>query len=327
MSEIGHNGGPPIIRGNDGWIAISRAIRAHWLVGFGQPVAPMDPTRGAHSRSEAFIDLLMECRYEAGTVNNGGRRMILQPGQLVGAISWLAARWNWTPKTVRGWLDKLQEDGMIDREIENQGKQAAVITVCNYSEYQLVQEQPGQAQGNQRAIKGQTKGNIYKDKQRNKGTKEQEETLPLIADAREERAIVNRRVAKTCFVKWQEFTKQVGLRTPRDSTYEVFGKKIATRLFEHAAPPKGEQEMMAVFDLALVNIGRSKFLRGMTTEFSADLKFLCQRESFAKIINGDYGNGAHAVTSTGEPEESEHERQLALIKAQRERERLEDGLS
>jgi len=152
----------------------------------------MDGTLGALSRAEAWQDLIMECRYSAGTISNGGRKMEILPGQLVGAISWLAKRWNWTPKTVRWWLDKLEIEGMISfsekfKERGNQnGKQAQIITVCNYSEYQKVEIQQRQTQGHtngqQTANEGQTNGNIYKD---NKGTKEQGNNTPASQEAGE----------------------------------------------------------------------------------------------------------------------------------------------
>lgn len=322
---IGHNGGPPMIRGNDGWIAISRAIRTHWLVGFGQPVTPMDGTRGAHSRSEAFIDLLMECRYEAGTVSNGGRKMTLQPGQVVGAISWLASRWNWTPKTVRLWLDKLQQDGMIERAADqHQGKQAAIITVCNYSEYQLLQEQQWQAKGTQGAGKGHTKGNSTKDKQGNKGTKEQEETplAPLqgelvgavddASEAKAKRKAINREAAHQAFTEWKTFAKRIGLTVPRDSSFQTFGQKMAARMYQHADVPKGIDEMLAVWRLAMSMVERSKLCRGMTPrKFYADLKFLCQPESFDRLITGGYGNGAahSGPPSQIDPEHDDRQRQ------------------
>jgi hypothetical protein len=189
MRRIGDNN-PPADQ-NGGWIAVRRAMRDHWLVGFGQPVKPCDPDRGAYSRAEAFIDLIMECRYEAGTVNNNGRKMRIQPGQLLGAVSWLASRWNWTPKTVRGFLDKLEEDHMIERgEAEThpgpehsstglkpgnqKGRFANIISICNYALYQISDKTqgqvPGQVEGGLRAGSGPDEGNIYKD---NKGTRKQ----------------------------------------------------------------------------------------------------------------------------------------------------------
>jgi hypothetical protein len=177
VNGIGHNK-PPL---GEGWIARHRSVRDHWLVGHGIHVKPADPTcKLCSTQGEAWEDLLMECRYEDGTVSNGGKKMELRRGELVGAVSWLANRWNWTPKTVRRFLDQLEIDGMITlrnpaSEKGNQiGRQANVITVCNYDTYQngyVAQEKPkGQPEGHQRATTGRPEGNIYKD---NKGTREQ----------------------------------------------------------------------------------------------------------------------------------------------------------
>lgn len=163
---VGHNR-PPMPAG---WIAIHRTVRHHHIVGFGKPVKPCDPSRGSYSRSEAWQDLLMECRYQDGTVLNGGREMEIRRGELVGAISWLASRWNWTPKTVRGFIDALEADGAISVRApgaiqgQQKGKQAHVISVCNYDKYQSAPDEDGQAKGHdlgtQKASNGQATGNI-----------------------------------------------------------------------------------------------------------------------------------------------------------------------
>lgn len=164
-----HNGGPALTtpEGYDkvGWIAIHRSIRDHWLVGFGKAVPPADPSRGAHSHYEAFSDLIMNCRYDSGTVLNNGKKMKLAPGQLLGGVSWLADRWNWLPKKVRWFLDKLEEDEMISRSRADEtgalgetfkgnrhGNQRQVITLCNYLEYQVAKKSSGNHDGNRGAI-------------------------------------------------------------------------------------------------------------------------------------------------------------------------------
>ena len=217
-SDNRHNGGPPIddetVFGRDGWIAIARAMRDHHLVGFGRTVEPADESRGfVYSRSEAWIDLIMECRYTAGVVMNGGKRMTIEPGQLLGATSWLANRWNWSPKTVRGFLEKLQADGMIERTTpgiqytksqihpgsdENydvnvtgrpKGTQAQVITICKYEDYQVSWRNGGHAQGHaegtQGARQGHAKGNTLTKEEGNKETTEEKNTPPppTVADA------------------------------------------------------------------------------------------------------------------------------------------------
>lgn len=163
MTSYNHNGGPPIVEeivpddvDRMGWVAIHRGIRSHWLVGFYNNVQPADPARGSACHFVAFVDLIMECRYREGYVLNGGRKMKIEPGQLVGAVSWLANRWNWTPKKVRWFLEKLQEDGMIDRssmgkdgDLEKTkkgnegGKHASIISLCNFTKYQPYNKRSG----------------------------------------------------------------------------------------------------------------------------------------------------------------------------------------
>ena len=151
--------------------AVKRGMRGHPLVGFHLHAKPCDPAKGAMQPALAWIDLIMECRYTAGTVNNNGRPMRIERGQLVGATSWLAARWNWTPMAVRWWLDKLETHGMISfaapymqsaddklnsvnhnrlggvQDVNNnrlnnrsRGRFANILTICNYELYQVSRE-------------------------------------------------------------------------------------------------------------------------------------------------------------------------------------------
>lgn len=195
--RIGDNGAPAFVdtrdEQNTGWVRIQRSIRKHWLVGFG--------SLGKYSRSEAWQDLIMECRYEDGTVSNGGRRMNILAGQLVGAVSWLAQRWNWTPKEVRGFLEKLENDGMISmiraqtESGHHKGKQSNIVTISNYSEYQLPNYHQGQAKGpltgKSGATDGQVKGNIYKDNHLTiEPLNQREESLVASAPASEHRQLV-----------------------------------------------------------------------------------------------------------------------------------------
>jgi len=209
MMDNRHNGGPPLNEDVapaviDGWVAISRALRNHEVVGFGQSVEPASDDRGfCFSKAEAWIDLIMECRYRDGTVTNNGKVMDLKVGQLLGAFSWLAHRWNWTPKTVRVFLERLERYGMISRfspgteretrqcahhelnetnhgtqKGKQKGKQWQVISICNYSQYQVPRFLQGHAEGHaqgfdegtQGARKGHARGMNLTKEQGNKET-------------------------------------------------------------------------------------------------------------------------------------------------------------
>lgn len=316
--SIGHNGGPSL-SGDNGWVAIARSMREHPLVGFHLHARPADANRGAMQPALAFIDLIMECRYEDGTVMNGGRKMLVRRGELVGAISWLAARWNWTPKAVRGWLDRLEADGMIARfhrsaegvetgpEKGNRGgNQAAITRLCNYWLYQstnMDRGQPeGQAKGNQGASEGQAKGNIYKDKQGNKGTKEQEEregASPPAADAAHPDPVD----CLKAFNAYNELAQRIGLPLARSLTPQR-RKSLAARLREHGG--------YDAWEIALANVERSAFLRGGNNRgWRADFDFLLQASRFAKVVDGTYGNGAHG--DTVKTDETQAERMARLL--------------
>lgn len=131
-----------------------------------------------------------------------------------------------------------------------------------------------------------------------KETETDKNITPLPPKGGVDRKTINREAAKIAFGEWQTLAKACDLTVPRDTTFQTFGKKMAARMYEHAEEPKGVAEMIAVWRQAMANVERSSFLRGMKPEVfgGAHLKFLCQRESFAKVIDGGYGNGAHAIS-------------------------------
>lgn len=198
-NSYGHNGGPPI-DDSAGWVAVWRSVRTHPVVGFHLHATPCDPELGAMQPALAWIDLIMECRYNAGMVDNNGRLMRLERGQVLGATSWLAKRWNWTPKAVRVWLDKLEAHGMISFVVaqnssqtnpwsnqslspaergqlngRSRGRFANVISICNYGKYQHSPYAEGQVEGRD---EGQAEGRL------GAGSRQVEGRLTYIENAR-----------------------------------------------------------------------------------------------------------------------------------------------
>jgi hypothetical protein len=188
---VGHTGGPA--SGN--WIAVSRDMRDHPIVGMGQPVKPEDPSRGSLSRYEAWQDLLMEAKWKPFEVSNKGKVITLQRGQLMAARAWLARRWNWSEKAVRVFLARLEAEFMVRPERgqstgaeppeqgqskgQRSGHYVNVLTICNYDIYQaaaeldeLIQGQSG-GQSPARAEPDQGQSRANQGPQINKETKKQ----------------------------------------------------------------------------------------------------------------------------------------------------------
>jgi hypothetical protein len=156
MSAIGHNS--RTMPGN--WLAINRDIEKHPIVGFGQPVKPADPKRGSYSRGEAWQSLLFQAQFAPGEMENKGRTVLLDRGQLMAGLQHLADKWNWSMEAVRWFLRKLEQASMaltaepVLKESRSslltpvRPKQTAnprhntvrVLSICNYNVYQIALE-------------------------------------------------------------------------------------------------------------------------------------------------------------------------------------------
>jgi hypothetical protein len=161
-----------------GWVATHRSIRNHPLVGYGQPVKPANPRKGAYSRNEAWMDWVMSAAHGDTETRLQGVTVPLKRGQVAGSLTYYAARWNWTVKQVRGWKIQLQRHGMISVS-EGQtppsemgtrrDRLSDVITICNYNKYQTAAPREGTAKGRPPLEKGQESNN----------TKNKNSPLPL----------------------------------------------------------------------------------------------------------------------------------------------------
>lgn len=296
---FGHNGGPAIR--DAGWYATHRDMLNHPIVGICQPVKPEDPKRGSASRFEAWHWLIANAAFAEREWINKGQRQTIRAGQLVAGRRYLAHTWNWSEKTVRVFLAQLLNEQMITLATDQirgqrRANTANIISLCNYLRYQLSddeQKEPeGPAKGQPGASEGPAKGHID-----NKDTTTQDsDNPPTPQGGGGDRKTSKREIARIAFVEWQEFAKAHDLSVPRDTSFnDIRARDIYARMAEHAGPSPTGEALLAVWRDALVNVAKSKMLRGMTEiAFRADLTFLCQRKSFTKLIEGGYGNGACA---------------------------------
>jgi len=142
---------------NDGWFAVSRMIFDHHMIGI---------HNRAYTKFEAWLWMCGNANWRERTITVKGTEMTLCRGDLLGARSYLASVWKWTPKQVRGFLDKLEAADMAKRTIPNQGTDQGqkkghlpnVLTICNYAHFQdqtgFEGHLNGHTEGHQRATKG-----------------------------------------------------------------------------------------------------------------------------------------------------------------------------
>lgn len=295
-----------------GYVKVYRATVDHPLVRFGQPVKPADPKRGAYSRSEAWLDLIMLARWKDGKELNKGRTITILIGQLQAAGSFLETKWNWTKKTVRHFLKRLVEEGMIIRSEgskrgeekgESRGNQNQIITICNYRLYQSPSVEPrASEEASEEASEGQ---HLKKERKEKKDLSPIGDSSSAPAKASpddlfepaptesEPPKLTASIAAREAFALYNETAKRCGLPVAR-----VFDKERAKNLALRVKDAGG----LDGFRQAMANIERSAFLRGQSDSgFKADMGFICQRKSFLRLLEGGYGNGAGSSSRTGAP--------------------------
>jgi hypothetical protein len=156
----------------------------------------------------------------------------------------LAHRWNWTPKTVRGFLDKLEEEGMILRfapsaddvltgppKGKHKGKLSTVLTVSKYSLYQLGDrvkgQDAGQVEGKLGASSGHDQGNIYKEETREQGNKGTSKPEPTQAQAEGLAGLNGSADLMLADVKrWMHGGDETSARKWLSSTCSIYGQDV-----------------------------------------------------------------------------------------------------
>jgi DNA-binding transcriptional regulator YhcF (GntR family) len=117
------------------------------------------------ARLGAWTWLIMRAAWRPVRYDIRGKIITLERGQLCVSRKQLADEWGWSPSAVERFLTRLKTEQMIGR-VTGQGK--TVITICNYSKYQDVSDEAGQAPG--QAIGQQSDSNRTTKEQGNKVT-------------------------------------------------------------------------------------------------------------------------------------------------------------
>lgn len=103
-----------------GWFKVYRSLDEHWI---SQDMEKLG----------RWTWLLMKAAHEDTKVVEGNKVIELKRGQLIASLSLLEAKWGVTRKTVMRFMDVLEREEMLHRQV-HQG--VTIITICNYEGYQ-----------------------------------------------------------------------------------------------------------------------------------------------------------------------------------------------
>ena len=255
---------------NEGFICISRGIRAHWV--WKNPVY-----------FKRWAELIMMANYDNREVSFSCHRLMLQRGQLAVNLSYLSKTWNVSTQAVLKFLVKLEVSGMVTRVVDDK---VTVITICNYDRYQLKMgtlvdgSVDGVVNGEVDKVVNQTnKGN----KLIKKSIKTSTEVLcqvPLELDMPE--------AVEKDYISWEKFveffnTAMRGKTIPKIRGFHLAEhrkKTIRARINEY-----GKDAVVEVVKKAAA----SSFLNGGGDKgFVADIDWMMGPRNFPKILDGFY---------------------------------------
>lgn len=140
----------------EGYITLYRKIEEHWLW-----------QDKPFTKGQAWIDLLFLANFADGVMLVKGALVEVKRGQVFRTHEFLRQRWGWgSIKKVRSFLTTLENEKMVTLKGTTQG---TLITIENYTSYQLEGQakvtSEAQAEGNQRAIRGQQNKKNKKEKE------------------------------------------------------------------------------------------------------------------------------------------------------------------
>lgn len=107
-----------------GWIKLYRSIRKHWIW--------EDP-----QKLKWWLDILLQANHQEKKILLGNELAIIEKGSFHTSIVKLSERWKVDRKTVKKFLNLLQEDNMISLKTSKKG---TTLKISNYNDYQAISE-------------------------------------------------------------------------------------------------------------------------------------------------------------------------------------------
>lgn len=113
-----------------GWVSVHRSILDH-------PFWEAE----RFTKAQAWIDLILNANHRDRQVMIRGQMITVERGQQIRSQLTLSKLWKWDRRTVNGFLSTLNREGMISAKST---QQTTVITICNYNEFQNLEENDAQ---------------------------------------------------------------------------------------------------------------------------------------------------------------------------------------
>ncbi|MDO6587349.1 hypothetical protein Q4543_17695 [Salipiger sp. 1_MG-2023] len=122
-----------------GWYAVKRGTLEHEMF------APV----GKWSRFEAWSWMIESAAYKPTTIDLAGSPHVVPRGALCFSLRFLADKWQWSVKSVRGFLEKLERHGAVEIQTvtvrNKRGTARTQVSLCNYEKYQTAGHSSGTA--------------------------------------------------------------------------------------------------------------------------------------------------------------------------------------
>lgn len=107
------------------WIKLHRCLQQHWLWSDAE-------------RLKWWLDLLFMAKWKQCQIMHDSHLITLRPGQMVASVAFLCQKWQRNHQTVIRYLNTLEREGMIERNVMY--RQTAIITICQYETYQVEED-------------------------------------------------------------------------------------------------------------------------------------------------------------------------------------------
>ena len=215
---------------------------------------------------DVFIHLLITANYVASEY----RGVTVERGQSVFGIDSLSQALGYSAKQIRTAIDKLKKTGEITVWTN---RQFSVATICNYDEYQDIDE------NSERANEGQTKGKRKADEGHSKGTQR--------ATSKEIKKERNKEIYTYVIDEFNTICQSLPKVKTLNATRR--GRIDRARLALEAG-------CNTTFTKLFERVEASDFLSGKVKGWRADFDWVLKPEHLTKILEGCYDNRETATT-------------------------------